>query len=183
MKKILERLNRAAQLRNILSLLVLQTLLQLIMLEWYLPKLQGPDKSFSTLDFRFSYSTEEVNEYFTVLSAPGRLDYFFNEIIDLIFGFIYVLSFSLIITALGRIAFSEKKFWYWFYIVPLAMVTFDYIENFSIISMIIGFPDNLNIAPFSSLATSLKQIATAVTIFLIMGMGLAAFKKKLFITK
>ena len=183
MKKIFERLNQAAHLRNILILLALQTLLQFIMLGWFLPQLRGPEGTFYTLDIRFSYSMKEVEEYFIALDAPGRLAYLLNEIIDMVFGLIYLLSFSFIITALGRIAFSGKKFWHWFYIIPLAMVTFDYIENFSVITMLVGFPEHLNIALFSSFFTSLKQIATSMTIFLIMGMGLAAFKKKLFLTK
>ncbi|MES0490076.1 MAG: hypothetical protein ABUK01_08800 [Leptospirales bacterium] len=183
MKKILERLNRAAQLRNILTLLALQTLLQIVLLGWFLPQLQGPEKSFDTLDLRFSYSTQDVRDYFLALGAPGRLAYTFNELVDLIFGLVYVLSFIFIIAALGRMAFSEKKFWYWFYILPLVLVTCDYIENFSILAMIANFPENIHIAPFASFFTSIKQIVLATTIFLIMGMGLAAFKKKLFSIK
>jgi hypothetical protein len=110
------------------------------------------------------YDAYYVKTLFGALGEEGRHAYLFNQLpLDLIFPFLSGISFCLIIAwLLGQIKKLETN---WFYLCYLPVIAglFDYFENFSIITLLMNYPDiSENMVKLSSVFSILKSSFTTV---------------------
>lgn len=125
------------------------------------------------LDLRPSgYTLSEVQELMGALGSEGRQFYLTRQIpLDLIYPFLYGISFSLIITYfLRRLKRLQGPLVYLSFL-PLLAGLADYLENWQIFKILRQYPDiTEGMVKMSSSFSLLKSGATTVFMFLILGL-------------
>lgn len=106
-------------------------------------KLKAASGSTDLLDIQPKESTADIYQYLEQVGSDGRailkkIYHFHDFLFPLIYGGFYLLSIAYLIRRI-----SKNKRWLLFLIVPLLMVVFDYIENFSILKLINAYPEKL----------------------------------------
>ncbi len=94
------------------------------------------------LDARKSYTLEEVNVFFTKLTAEGRaVHQQLTGVIDMLFPLIFgALSILLLAFLIKNIFGTHSKLLY-LALYPIIGMTIDYMENFNTLALLAAFPD------------------------------------------
>ena len=94
------------------------------------------------IDARKSYTLEEVNVFFTKLTAEGRaVHQQLTRVIDMLFPLIFgALSILLLAFLIKNIFGADSKLLY-LALYPIIGMTVDYMENFNTLALLAAFPD------------------------------------------
>ena len=132
-----------------------------------------PHNIFSNmLDLELFYNKENVVENFSIMGPDGRSIYVLSSLlIDTVYPILYL---SLFLGAYFKLFRSSKVILF----VPVTAFSFDILENLQITRLNLNFP-NINEAHvyLSSMTTSLKWIAIAITV-LVLIFGIIKRRKK-----
>ena len=132
-----------------------------------------PHNIFSNmLDLELFYSKENVIENFSTMGPDGRSIYVLSTLLlDTVYPILYL---SLFLGAYFKLFRSSKVILF----VPVTAFSFDILENLQITRLNLNFP-NINEAHvyLSSMTTSLKWIAIAITV-LVLIYGIIKRRKK-----
>ena len=132
-----------------------------------------PHNIFSNmLDLELFYSKENVIENFSTMGPDGRSIYVLSSLLlDTVYPILYL---SLFLGAYFKLFRSSKVILF----VPVTAFSFDILENLQITRLNLNFP-NINEAHvyLSSMTTSLKWIAIAITV-LVLIYGIIKRRKK-----
>ena len=111
------------------------------------------------LDLELFYSKENVIENFSILGSDGRSIYVLSSILlDTVYPILYL---SLFLGAYYKLFKNSKAI----LLVPITAFSFDILENLQITRLNLNFPNiNETHVYLSSMATSLKWIAIAITV-------------------
>jgi hypothetical protein len=125
------------------------------------------------LDLEFYYTAEEAYSRLSGFSEEIRESYRMGLMVtDMIYPIVYSLLFSFIIFRLWK---NEKLA-----LLPFMILLFDFIENISIITMLVFFPEKIIFwGTLAGISTSLKWLFSVLTlIFVFIGFGKMALEKK-----
>jgi hypothetical protein len=158
-------LRRMANGRNILLLLVLFLLMNLVVIPVVYPK-------FPTLDTLPSYTPSEAYQHLSSYGDQGRRLYSIIELtLDLIYPFISAMLFSLLILYTFQRAFPAHAWTHKLALIPLAVMLADYLENASIVTMLLSYPRQLPLlAAISNVFTVTKSALSWFELILIVGL-------------
>ncbi len=160
--KLLALLTKLATGRLIILFLFLMILINVVVL----PAIYPPD----TLDVQSSYSPEKAYQLITSYGEAGRQYYVLIELtLDLIYPILVALTFSSLTIYLFRRIFPLDSFWQKLPLVgPLGMVV-DYLENASIVTMLLSYPRRLDVvAQAANVFTVTKFLFTYLEAVLIL---------------
>ena len=132
-----------------------------------------PHNIFSNmLDLEFFYSKENVIENFSTMGPDGRSIYVLSSLLlDTVYPILYL---SLFLGAYFKLFRSSKSI----LLVPITAFSFDILENLQITRLNLNFPNiNETYVYLSSMTTSLKWIAIAITVSVLM-YGIIKRRKK-----
>ena len=132
----------------------------------------------STLDLKFSYTTDVVYSIFNDLGAKGRKVYLLSEIfVDFPYAIFYGFVYSFIIVLLLKntnIATNS-----YLVIIPFGISFFDILENIGLISLLYNYPKIITyLVNTSSLATSIKWTFAMLTFVVIVYLFIKQRKKQ-----
>ena len=124
------------------------------------------------LDLELFYSKENVIENFSTMGPDGRSIYVLSSILlDTVYPILYL---SLFLGAYFKLFRSSKAI----LLVPVTAFSFDILENLQITRLNLNFPNiNETHVYLSSMTTSLKWIAIAITV-LVLIYGIIKRRKK-----
>jgi hypothetical protein len=125
------------------------------------------------LDLEINYTAEEAHSRLSGFSEEIRESYRMGLMVsDMIYPIVYSLLFSFIIYRLWQ---NEKLA-----LLPFMILIFDFIENISIITMLVFFPEKIIFwGTLAGISTSLKWLFSVLTlIFVFIGFGKMALEKK-----
>lgn len=110
------------------------------------------------LDLRFGYSLNSAYAALDSYGIIGRRYYLFTELFtDIIYAFVYSVAFTLLLSYIFRLAFSQMHYFQKFNIFPFFIGIMDVLENLGIATMLINFPQKIAWAcSFSSYAGLFK---------------------------
>ena len=123
-----------------------------------------PHEIFSNmLDLKLFYSKEDVIKTFIAIGPDGRSIYTLSSLLlDTAYPILYT---SLFLGAYSKLFRSSKVI----LLVPITAFSFDILENLQITRLNLNFPNiNETHVYLSSMATSLKWIAIAITVSVLM---------------
>ena len=132
-----------------------------------------PHNIFSNmLDLELFYSKENVIENFSTMGPDGRSIYVLSSLLlDTVYPILYL---SLFLGAYFKLFRSSKAI----LLVPIIAFSFDILENLQITRLNLNFPNiNETYVYLSSMTTSLKWIAIAITVSVLMH-GIIKRRKK-----
>ena len=132
-----------------------------------------PHNIFSNmLDLELFYNKENVVENFSIMGPDGRSIYVLSSLlIDTVYPILYL---SLFLGAYFKLFRSSKAI----LLVPITAFSFDILENLQITRLNLNFPNiNETHVYLSSMTTSLKWIAIAITVSVLM-YGIIKRRKK-----
>lgn len=175
----LERLaDGKAGLIRVVALFVLYVLLTAVLYVFVGPALKGPckygdtNREWRSLDsIQHFYTAEEAIETISACSDTGRQIYFWSEIFDTAVYSVVIALWSAmgilhaVCTFMGPHSAAR-----WLVVIPLLYLIADWSENFSIMAMIVGYPQ-----PNSALGTYLGIIGLIKWSLGFLGGALALF--------
>lgn len=174
---IYNKLTPLAKISNIFYAILTQTLVQILMVLVFIPRL-GQYSTENIFDLRMYYNGEDISRFLTTLGESGRQLYFFNELIDLVYPFAYTAAFVLLFIYLGQKAFKSQALVKIALILPLSLFLSDYLENCSILTMLMMFPIRNGLYHITGYVTLIKQVLLGLNIFSITGFAFIAIKKQ-----
>ncbi|MHB8232875.1 MAG: hypothetical protein ACYDDB_08245 [bacterium] len=119
---------------------------------------------------RFYYTAEEAYRILDLQQQSGRRAYLkFLLFFDTMFPLLYAVAFSALLAKVFLKTFSETSWTHNLIIVPLIVAIFDYLENFSIIKMLVKYPERIWIANIAGYFTACKWLLS------LFGIGLFLF--------
>ena len=137
----------------------------------------------TSLDARMHYTKEEVILLFNKMGTEGRNIYrFISSRIDMAYPVVYGLFFILVLASLLKNFIPSTSLWKWLLVLPVIGVTFDYLENVSVLKLLATFPEITNTqVAFASQMTSLKWYflyASLIVILFLTLIGVIRFFRK-----
>lgn len=160
--KLLALLTRLSTGALIVTLLVLIIGIN----RFVLPAIYPPD----TLDVQFSYSPERAYQLIDSYGKEGRQYYVLIELtLDAVYPLILALFFSSLTIYTFRRTFPLNSFWQKLPLLgPLTMVV-DYLENTSIVAMLLNYPQRLDVlAQAANLFTIAKFVLSGFELVLML---------------
>lgn len=173
--------------KRVLLLFLLTNIVYVFMLTVTIPKVMSFSNGLKLLDMMpAGYDSDYVNKLFDALGDNGRTVYLYHQIpIDMIYPFLFGISYSLLLAYFLNNLNKLKGAFFYLYLLPLIAGLFDYLENFGIITMLIGYPNNsLNLIKITNSFTVIKSMATTVyflvliIVLILLGIKTLASKKK-----
>ena len=126
------------------------------------------------LDVELFYTAEQAYQRITLFGDQGRAVYFNILMGDLIYPAILGGLLSISITLLFRRLRFSGAYWQFLGLLPVANMTFDYIENALLLTLLSSYPAQLpRLATAAGFATFTKNIF-GILGFLALGLGLIA---------
>jgi hypothetical protein len=125
--------------------------------------------SFETLDMRSSYTPQEAYQLIRSYGEEGRHYYALIEVtLDLVYPILWALLFSLLTIYLFRRAFPPNSFWQNLPLLGPIVMLVDYLENASIITMLLSYPRRLEfLAQVANIFTGTKSVLSWLQLILI----------------
>jgi hypothetical protein len=131
------------------------------------------------LDMKFYYTAEEAYYIIDSQQQSGRKAYKnFLLFFDTCFPLLYAVAFSALLAKVFLKTFPETMWMHYLIIVPFIVAIFDYLENFSIIAILVKYPKRIWIANIAGYFTACKWL------FALLGISLLLFgTTKIFIMR
>jgi len=164
-------LNKYANIRNTILLFVIVLLFNLIIF----PISYRVSPKLTLLDVQIFYTPKKAYDILKKFSEIEKKNYLLAELtVDLIYPIAYSFLLCFIIFLVYKNE-SLAKF-------PFLILTFDYIENFGIATLIYNYPEKLIIlAWITAISTSIKWLLVGISVIIILyGLGAKKhfFRKK-----
>lgn len=132
------------------------------------------------LDVMPFYTAQEAHFMLGQYGVKGRELYLKFLAADFIFIPVYSFGFSLLFTRTVKAKFGENDYWIWLNLLPFAIGIFDCLENFSILSMLLMYPEsNWKVATFSGFATLCKTVLTLVSLLCLGYLGVSLIIRRI----
>lgn len=137
--------------RNILLLVALFLLFNFVLIPAWYPK-------FQTLDTLPSYTPEQAYRSLSSYGAQGRQQYLWTELtLDVLYPLSTALMFALLTLYSFQRGFPDHPWTRWLALIPLAELAVDYLENASVVAMLLRYPAEMPlVAAASNVFTVLK---------------------------
>jgi hypothetical protein len=148
--------------------LIVLFILLMMAVDWFLLPAVYP--SFETLDLQSSYSPERAYQLIESYGEEGRQHYALIELtLDLIYPILSALFFSTLTIFFFRRVFPLNSFWQKLPLLgPIVMIV-DYLENTSIVTMLLNYPSRLDlVAQAANLFTVAKFALSGLELILIL---------------
>lgn len=145
-----------------------------------LSKLAG--EKVQIIDMRSNYDVEEINEFFTKIKPEGiAIHKFTTAVVDMIFPVAYGCLFILLSAFFLKKITHPDSNWMYLSLLPVALMIFDYKENFNTLQLLESFP-NLSAEKVDQAATitDIKSILTSVSMGLPLLLGCIWLVRRLF---
>lgn len=185
MRNIKEIIEKNLKGKRVLFLFILTNLVYASMLIITIPKTMNFSNGMKLLDMMpTGYDWEYVNKLFETLGEKGREIYLYNQIpIDMIYPFLFGVSYCLVFAFILKKMNKLDTSYFYLSLLPIVAGVADYLENFGIISMLIGFPDLSQIVVrMTNLFTIIKSISTTIyfigLIVILIAMGIRILNKR-----
>ena len=133
---------------------------------WVVPAIYPPQ----TLDIQSSYSPEQAYQFIESYGKEGRQYYVLIELtLDLVYPILNALMFSSLTIYFFRRVFPLDSFWQKLPLLgPIVMIV-DYLENASIVTMLLSYPRKLEfVAQVANVFTVTKSALTWPELILIL---------------
>jgi len=154
------------------------------MLLYTIPNVMSYANGMKILDLMpTGYSADYAKRLFDELGVAGRDYYLFRQIpLDMIYPFLYAVTYSLLLTYLFKKSFNPESKLLFLNIIPLFGGFFDYLENIGIIIMLASYPNfSVLLANVTNLFSLFKSISTTLFFILliieIVGFIIIKFRK------
>lgn len=134
------------------------------------------------IDMMPNYDKALINDFFTNIKPEGiAIHKFITSVVDMIFPIAYGVLFILLLAFFIKKILGPESNWMYLSLIPLALMIFDYQENFRILGLIDSFPD-LDVAKVdrASSSSSIKSILTNVCFGMIVLFGLVLGSKTIY---
>ncbi|HFX18046.1 MAG TPA: hypothetical protein ENK64_02780 [Flavobacteriales bacterium] len=179
MNHLLSFISKYSTRKNIVSGLIVITLVNLVVFPYFL---KAPTTIDHILDIRFGFDKQIVNNTLNELGNNGRTLYFWTTLlIDTPYAFFYGFIYAFILAALLKSS-ADKNHWQFLIMLPFFISLFDIIENLGIIYFIKSYPNiDDSLIKITSLSNQLKWIfafLTTISIFLLFIIKLFSNLKK-----
>lgn len=150
------------------GLFVLLVVFNLILFPYHLSQI-SPQGEAPILDIRFGYSPDEAYHTLATFGEQGRHAYLLMlAITDSIYPFVYALFLILAASYVLKRALKEDSISRLFNLVAIDVAIFDYVENLSIIYLLMQFPAHApGVARLASIAGVIKWLALAISLSVI----------------
>lgn len=144
-----------------------------------IPALKRLSGGIGILDEQFFYTPDRAYEIMDAYGSAGRqLHLAISLLVDIPLPAIHALFFAVAVTVIFRRAFTPDSRLQRLNLLPLAGGVIDYAENLSILSIIIRYPERVDIiASLAGYLTLAKNISILSSLILIL-LGLAALAVK-----
>jgi len=164
-KGFMEKYGKLADGRIILILLFLFFLVNIVVVPWIYP-------TFQTLDTLPSYTPQKAYELISSYGAGGRQSYAIIEAtLDLAYPLITALLFSLAILYTFKRAFPGSTWAPYVSLAPFAVMLADYLENASVVTMLLNYPRELDgVAQLSNVFTVAKFWLAPLQLLFVVGL-------------
>ncbi len=151
--------------RNVLLLLAVFLLFNLVLIPALYPK-------FQTLDTLGSYTPEEAYSHIASYGEQGRQQYLLTELtLDLLYPLSTALFFALLTIYSFQRGFPGHPWTRWLALIPLAELAIDYLENISVIAMLVRYPVHMRlVAAAANVFTVLKFALTLPELAFVIGL-------------
>jgi len=163
MKNIIAHIQIFATGKTVLGFFIPAMTIYFIMLLHTIPQVMqyAPEMKLfdmSPTGYSFLYAVELLN----TLGVEGRGSYLYQQLpLDFIYPGLFAVSCCLLLTWLFSKSLNKNSKMFYLCFVPVAAGLFDYLENISIVNMLISYP---NIAEFHvSIASNLTILKSAFT--------------------
>ncbi len=142
---IINRISNGKNLTLLLTLsFLLMAIINLVNLPISVPRIKQQSGGIGILDTEIFYTSEHAYQLLDALQPAGRKAYLkFLTSLDMVFPLIYSTALAVVITAIFRRAFSDRRVQK-LNLVPLGAGLFDYLENTAIITMLLKYPIHLD---------------------------------------
>jgi len=165
--RLIELLTKLATGRLIILFLFLVVAINVFALPAIYPR-------FETLDLQSSYSPDKAYQLISSYGEEGRQYYAFIELtLDVIYPLLSALLFSSLTIYFFRRVFPPESFWQKLPLLGLVVMVVDYLENSSIVVMLLNYPRRFDIvAQAANMFTIAKFALSQVELILIViGLG------------
>lgn len=173
MDRLHNLIDRNANRRSLAALLsvaiVLMLCVNVINLPLGVPHIREVSGGGSILDSELFYRAQRAYQVLDSLKPAGRQAYLrFLEVFDFIFPLIYSGALTLLLTVTFRSAFPAGHWVHKWNLVPLGAGAFDYLENISIVTMLVKYPVHQNgVATAAGYFTLAKWVFSGLSLLLI----------------
>lgn len=137
-----EGIYRNMEGKKVLFLFIVTNLVYVFMLTVTIPKVMFHTGGLKIFDMMpMGYDQQYALALLEKLGAEGRRVYLYNQIpVDLIYPFLFGITYCLLLAYLLNKLNRLKAEAFYLCILPLFAGLFDYLENFSIINMLVSYP-------------------------------------------
>ena len=140
---MLKLLSQYAKGKTVLILFLITQLVYAIIIFVTIPKVMAFANGMALPDMMpMGYSVDYVRDLFTKLGTEGRNTYLTQQIpLDMIYPGLFGVMYALLLTYLLKVSDIKNQWLYYCAFFAILGGFFDYLENFSIITIILSFPD------------------------------------------
>jgi hypothetical protein len=166
--KLYQSFRKYARTGNVLILFFACLLFTGILLPWANGELRSVSNGITEADLPFSYSTEQIYKIFKSYGSQGRE---WNTLMQFTIYAVYPLANAILISLLilvvyGRLAVKES-FIKVLFMIPAVALLADYIENMSLVLMLVNYPYKLEmVSRLANVCTQAKWILLLMSITL-----------------
>ncbi len=180
MHTLAKAIYRQAKLKNILILLAPIVALVGFILPKAEASLLKKSGEYGSLDYKFSYSFDFVDESLAAYGSEGRsLFVWVLATLDVIYPVLTALFLSLLIGYLAQKVYGEKLLSPYIVMIPFSTLILDFLENASLATLALRYPDlSAAVAQAASLFTSAKWLTAAASLLLIAYLAIKALFKR-----
>ena len=166
--------------RSFISFFILYLAFNIYFLpEGFKSKLPVADKDLPILDLQMGYNPQRVKEIVSMYSGEAKEAYILGATItDSIYPLVYFTFFGIILSLIYY-KWRIKPLWPLMNLLPLSIILFDYLENYTIVKMLNTFPGDIeSLAIVCSTFTSFKWLTAFFSIGLMIFGLLKNFLRK-----
>ncbi|WP_149276258.1 hypothetical protein [Pareuzebyella sediminis] len=184
MKKLSVIIEKNLQVKKVLALLILTSLIYLIMLGVTIPLVSTYAEELKLLDMMpMGYDFDDVNALFSALGPKGRNAYLYNQLpVDMIYPALFGMSFCLLLAYLLKKLNRYNGKLFYLCLLPLFAGFADYMENVGIIVLLTNYPNlTSGLVPITAFFSLLKSGVTTLYFLILIGtfilLGIKTLKK------
>ncbi|NRB41484.1 MAG: hypothetical protein HRU20_23935 [Pseudomonadales bacterium] len=182
MHKLITYFQRVSHGKTVILLFIITNLIYASMLMYSLPLVSSYAPELVLFDMSpMGYSYIQAIELLTSLGVDGRNAYLSVQLpLDFIYPGMFSVSYALLITWMLKQYLPKDSKLFFIAFVPFLAGGFDYLENISIIAMLVSFPDiSENLVSSASVFTIVKSGATTIFFVLLILAFIPIFKRRL----
>src|SRR5687767_5612674 len=173
-------LNRYSNWKTLLGLVLLYLLFPLVLFKNAAEKINAlAGKEIGPVDLTFGFNPQRTLQMIEDYGDAARAYYARVELsIDLAYPIVYAFLFAVILTLIYRRLLGRPVMY--LNLIPFAAMIFDYLENYTIVSMLRHYPEQSRaMAIFCELFKLMKWLTFGLIIFLVFyGLAMLLFRQR-----